>query len=91
MRRLRTILSLLGTLFFLAPLTAQDRVVPKAAKGGKTFGEPWAQVPEAYKKIRIPDWPVPTDRKQWDKERLEVRQTLLKCMGDLPKRPDPLA
>jgi dienelactone hydrolase len=72
-----------------APLAAQDRVKPKAAKGGKDFGEPWAQVPAEYKKLRIPDWPLPTDLKQWQTDRVEVRKTLLKCLGDLPKRPDP--
>ena len=55
-----------------SPLCAQDRVVPKAAKGGKGFGESWAQVPDLYKKIRIPEWPVPTDLKKWEGDRKQV-------------------
>jgi dienelactone hydrolase len=76
-------------LFAAVPLTAQERVKPKAAKGGKEFGEPWAQVPQFYKDLKRPVWPVPTDLKAWEKDRLEVRKTLLKCLGDLPPRPDP--
>ena len=68
--------------------SAQERVKPANAKGGKGFGEPWAEVPELYKKIKFPEWPVPTDLAKWQKDRLEVRKTLLKCMGDLPARPD---
>ena len=74
---------------FVVSLSAQDRVVPKAAKGGKGFGELWAEVPDVYKKLKLPDWPVPTDKAKWEKDRLEVRKTLIKCMGDLPGRPDP--
>jgi dienelactone hydrolase len=73
----------------LAPLAAQERVKPANAKGGKAFGEPWADVPELYKKIKFPEWSVPTDLTKWQKDRQEVRKTLLKCMGDLPPRPDP--
>src|SRR5437879_5863313 len=73
----------------ISPINAQDRVKPKAAKGGKDFGEPWAQVPELYKKIKIPAWPVPTGLAKWQEDRKNVRQTLLKCLGDLPARPDP--
>src|SRR5437762_8168020 len=81
--------ALMALVAVAVPLAAQDRVTPKAAKGGTDFGEPWAAVPAEYKNLRIPDWPVPTDLKKWKKDRLEVRQTLLKCLGDLPKRPDP--
>src|SRR5712692_6005077 len=76
-------------LFAVSPVIAQERVKPKAAKGGNAFGEPWAEVPGEYKKLRIPEWSVPTDLKKWETDRLEVRRTLLKCLGDLPKRPDP--
>ncbi|MBI3823097.1 MAG: dienelactone hydrolase family protein [Planctomycetes bacterium] len=76
-------------LIVVSPALGQDRVKPKAAKGGTAFGEPWAKVPDEYKKLRIPDWPVPTDLKKWETDRLDVRKTLLQCLGDLPKRPDP--
>src|SRR5437899_9322395 len=85
MYRLPIVLLLLS----FSALAAQERVTPKAAKGGKPFGEPWAEVPAEYKKLRIPVWPVPTDLEKWQKERVQVRETLFKCLGDLPKRPDP--
>jgi dienelactone hydrolase len=69
---------------------AQVRETPKAAKGGQPEGKPWADVPEEFRNLKIPDWPVPTDRAQWVKtDREKTRQTLLKCLGDLPARPDP--
>lgn len=70
-------------------IAAQDRVKPANAKGGKPFGEPWAEVPELYKQIKIPQMAMPTDLKAWEKDRTGIRKTLLKCMGDLPPRPDP--
>jgi dienelactone hydrolase len=76
-------------LFAAVPLAAQERVKPKAAKGGKEFGEPWAEVPQFYKNIKLPVWQMPSDIKAWEKSRLEVRKTLVKCLGDLPRRPDP--
>src|SRR5262245_53975802 len=79
----------IALLTFTLPAMAQDRVVPKSAKGGTGFGEPWARVPAEYKALRIPDWPVPTDVKKWQNDRVKVRQTLLKCLGDMPARPDP--
>jgi len=82
-------LVLAGCLFITLPLAAQERVKPASAKGGRTFGEPWFEVPEAYRRLKIPDWPMPTDLARWEKDRVQVRATLLKCLGDLPPRPDP--
>src|SRR5262245_39934391 len=82
-------LSLVALLVLVVPIVAQERVKPASAKGGKGFGEPWAEVPEAYKKLAIPEWPVPTDLAKWQKDRVQVRATLLKCLGNLPPRPDP--
>src|SRR5438046_5050675 len=45
-------LTILASLLFITtPLAAQDRVKPKAAKGGQEFGEPWAKVPAEDKKL----------------------------------------
>lgn len=79
----------IAVMFLVTSISAQERVKPANAKGGKGFGEPWAEVPKLYKDLRMPDWPVPTDLKAWEKDRVEVRKTLLKCMGDLPPRPNP--
>jgi dienelactone hydrolase len=71
-------------------LPAQVRVTPKASKGGEKQGDAWAEVPASFKRIRIPDWPMPTDLKRWnDMDRARTRATLLRCLGDLPPRPDP--
>jgi dienelactone hydrolase len=74
----------------LSPVSAQVRVTPREAMGGQPQGEPWAEVPEGFRNLKIPDWPLPTDRGRWQQDRLKVRQTLLRCLGDLPARPNPL-
>jgi dienelactone hydrolase len=71
-------------------LLAQVRVTPKASKGGEKPGAAWAEVPELFKKIKIPNWPMPTDLKRWNSvDRARTRTTLLRCLGDMPPRPDP--
>src|SRR5437773_2499583 len=89
MQRLSVVIVLFAAVPVAVPLAAQERVKPKEAKGGKEFGEAWAEVPQFYKDIKLPVWPAPTDAKAWQRDRLEVRKTLLKCLGELPKRPDP--
>lgn len=74
----------------LSSVTAQVRVTPKEAKGGKAGGEAWAEVPKGFRNLKIPDWPMPTDLERWQKDRVQTRQTLLKCLGDLPARPNPV-
>src|SRR4051812_17557828 len=77
-------------LLFSSALQAQVRVTPKAAKGGEKQSEPWAEVPDTFRKMRIPQWPVPTNLAQWQNlDRAKTRATLLKCLGDLPPRSDP--
>src|SRR6516162_9429970 len=72
------------------PLGAQVRVIPKEAKGGEKQGEPWAEVPPTFRNLKIPDWPVPTDLKRWQQvDRARTRATLLRCLGEMPPRPDP--
>lgn len=71
-------------------LNAQIRVTPKEAKGGEKQGEAWAEVPESFKQMKIPAWPMPTDVKQWQEvDRAKTRATLLRCLGEMPARPDP--
>jgi dienelactone hydrolase len=74
------------------PAAAQVRLTPKSAKGGKPQGQAWETVPEPYRRLvqQLPQWPVPTDLKKWQTDRLKVRATLLDCLGDRPPRPDPL-
>ena len=75
------------------PVDAQFRVTPAKSKGGANYG-PYAEsgvdIPESFRDLKIPTWPVPTDLKQWqDVDRLEIRKTLHQCLGEMPSRPDP--
>jgi hypothetical protein len=71
------------------PLFAQERVVPRESKGGQPQGEPWTEVPESFRGLKIPDWPVPSDLKRWEEtDRARTRETLLRCLGEMPPRPD---
>jgi dienelactone hydrolase len=70
--------------------SAQVRVKPDAAKGGEPQGKPWAEVPDAFRSIKLPEWPLPTDRTRWqDVDRPRTRETLLRQLGTMPPRPDP--
>jgi len=69
---------------------AQERVVPQAARGGSRIGEMWEDVPEGFRKIPLPSWPVPTDLKKWtESDRAKTRATILQLLGPSPPRPDP--
>jgi hypothetical protein len=74
----------------VSTLSAQERVTPQQSKGGQKQGELWADVPESYRNLKIPAWPVPTDLKQWEQsDRERTRATLRRCLGEMPPRPDP--
>jgi dienelactone hydrolase len=80
----------LAALILTSELPAQVRVTPKEAKRGQPQGEPWADVPEGFRNLKIPEWPPPTDLKRWlDTDRPRTRATLLKLLGEMPTRPDP--
>ena len=72
------------------PAAAQVRVTPQGAKGGTKFGEPWAGIPEPFRDLGVPEWPVPNNLVRWQKtDRPQIRQTLLELLGEMPSRPDP--
>src|SRR5258708_3779846 len=82
--------AILAVLSLGTPLTAQVRVTPKEAKGGEKQGQPWAEVPESFRGLKIPEWPVPTDLKRWQEvDRAKTHATLLKLLGEMPPRPNP--
>lgn len=59
------------------PAEGQIRRVPMSAKGGQPQGEPWADVPESFRGISFPQWPVPTELNQWQNvDRAKTRDTL---------------
>jgi dienelactone hydrolase len=88
---LRGLIGMLAALCLVVPLSAQVRVIPKEAKGGEKQGDPWAEVPEPFRDLKVPDWPLPTDLKRWQQiDRTKTRETLLRLLGDLPRRPNPV-
>jgi dienelactone hydrolase len=81
---------LMFVLDWYSPLAAQVRQTPHSAKGGEPQGEPWAEVSESFRSLKLPEWPLPTDLNRWQTtDRAKTRATLVKCLGDMPPRPDP--
>ena len=86
----RIFLTAIVLLTVLLSAQGQERVTPRAARGGAKQGAPWAEVPASFRNIRIPEWPLPTDLERWQKrDRAKVRATLRDCLGEMPARPDP--
>jgi hypothetical protein len=89
-----TILSRLPGVFltalFAVGMSAQERVTSPRSKGGTPLNQKWEGVPSEFRDaMKFPEWPLPTDLPKWERDRVEVRQTLVKLMGNLPPRPDP--
>lgn len=85
------LLSLVAVLVLAAGALAQVRVTPKSAKGGTPEDKAWEVVPEGFRQMKFPVWPMPTDLKAWQgKDRAKTRETVLKLLGDLPPRPTKL-
>ena len=69
---------------------AQERATSPLSKGGTPLNAKWEGVPPEFREsLKLPAWPLPTNLSRWERDRLEVRKTLLKLLGDLPPRPDP--
>src|SRR5690554_3092726 len=49
--------------------------------------DPWEGVPEYYKNWDYPDFQFPNNLSTWEKDRLQVRATLMELLGDIPARP----
>jgi alpha/beta hydrolase family protein len=83
-------MSIIVAFLLASTLPAQERVTPKESKGSLKQGELWADVPETFRNTKIPQWSFPADVKQWESaEREKTRATLLRCLGEMPPRPDP--
>ena len=85
--------TVIGILLGGTAARAQFRVVPANAKGGPNyarFAEPLVDIPDSFRDLKIPDWPVPTDLKRWqDTDRAKVREIVVGSLGEMPPRPDP--
>ena len=44
-------------------------------------------VPDAFKKMKVPEFPLPTTTDDWDVRRAEVKKKVVDSLGDLPPRP----
>ncbi len=72
------------------PAWGQVRVTPEKSKGGTKWGEPWADVPESFRNLGVPEWKVPTDLSQWrERDQPRTRALLVELLGEMPARPDP--
>jgi dienelactone hydrolase len=90
MCRSRATVLLLALVSGIGPASAQDRVKPQSARGGEPQGQPWAEVPEAFRDLKLPVWPVPTDLARWKNvDSPKTRADLLRLLGAMPPRPDP--
>src|SRR5262245_14174008 len=86
----RIFLTAIVLLTVLLSAQGQERVTPRAAKGGVKQGAPWAEVPASFRNIQIPEWPLPTDLERWRAmDRAKIRATLRDCLGEMRARPDP--
>ncbi|MBN9121357.1 MAG: dienelactone hydrolase family protein [Planctomycetes bacterium] len=44
-------------------------------------------VPDAFKGMKVPEFPVPVGRADWERRRADVRAKVVASLGDLPPRP----
>jgi lysophospholipase L1-like esterase/dienelactone hydrolase len=45
-------------------------------------------VPEAFKKMKVPEFPLPGSKDEWDRRRVDVKAKVVASLGDLPPRPE---
>jgi lysophospholipase L1-like esterase/dienelactone hydrolase len=50
-----------------------------------------AQVPEVFRTMAVPAFPVPASQAEWDARRADVKAKVVASLGDLPPRPKPAA
>lgn len=80
----------LAVMSLAASASGQERVTSPHSKGGTPLNPKWEGVPAEFREsLKLPEWPLPTDLGRWERDRVDVRATLVKLMGDLPPRPDP--
>jgi hypothetical protein len=89
-RRLPLLISALVATSFSVGAFGQERATSPHSKGGTPLNQKWEGVPAEFREsLKFPTWPLPTDLSQWQRDRGDVRATLVKLMGDLPARPSP--
>jgi dienelactone hydrolase len=76
--------------FILALLTGISAEGQSEPVQDSIWQEPWEGVPEYYRNWSYPDFRFPDNLSVWNKERLKVRETLEKLLGEIPPRPKQL-
>lgn len=71
--------------FVLNNLNAQGKATPD-----EFWQKAWEGVPEHYQKWNYPDFQFPSKLSEWEANRIQVRETLNKLLGDIPSRPKQL-
>ncbi len=71
------------------PLAAQPAGAQAADNYRKAETERDRLVPERYRKIKAPEFPIPQSAQQWQRQRPEVLRKVVESLGDLPTRPSP--
>jgi dienelactone hydrolase/lysophospholipase L1-like esterase len=61
----------------------------EAARYRETEAARDAQVPAVYKKLSVPELPLPASASAWKEQRPALLKTVVDSLGDLPPRPSP--
>jgi dienelactone hydrolase len=81
-RSLNLIIGLLMGVCLYSPLEAQSITATT-----NIWQEPWEGVPEYYRKWTYPDFQFPGNLTSWKKDRIKVKETLQRLLGEIPSRP----
>jgi dienelactone hydrolase len=76
----------------LYALTLPNRKPPASGPGAvkayrQAEAEQDAAVPEAFRKMTVPEFPVPASKDAWEKRRADVKAKVVASLGDRPPRP----
>jgi dienelactone hydrolase len=75
-------------IFVIALLSFPYEAIPQNMLSPDSIWQvPWEGVPEYYRNWNYPDFRFPEKQSDWLKKRLEVKETLVKLLGDIPPRP----
>jgi dienelactone hydrolase/lysophospholipase L1-like esterase len=71
------------------PLPAPASGPKAAAEYGRAGARRDGLVPEAYRRLKVGAFGIPTDSSAWKEQRPAVRRIVVDSLGDLPPRPSP--
>lgn len=75
-------LKLLSPTVLKAPASGPEAV--KAYQNAEAAND--KLVPEAFKKMKVPEFAVPASKEEWEKRRADVKKKVIDSLGDLPPR-----